>query len=807
MNARGRKVWGDLRESPGQTLLVILAILVGTAAVTTAFGARAILFREVAASFAGTHPAAAVVFLDRVEAGLVTQVRTRPGVAEAEARRLVRARVEVAPGEWLPLRLFGVANFHDLRVSTFHPHAGDWPPRLGEMLVEQSALEVLKVREGGTLRVRCPGGKVSVVRVGGVVHDPGQAPGWQDQVGYTYVSTGTLEALGEGGFLDELHLTATGSPNGNGRERAARMAADVAGWLTDQGEAVRRVEVPLGTHPHADHMRTMVTLLGVFGLLALGLSGVLAANVLAAMLARHTRQIGVLKAVGATSGQVAGIYLALALVLAGAGVALGLPLGVALGRCFARAVAPMLNLEVTGWAIPAGTLAGVAALGLGVPLLAAAVPVLRTVSGLTAREALQHAGVAPVPARGRGSRLLGMLPFVDRRVLLAFGNTFRRPVRLWLTLGALALGGALLLTAVNVHRGLVLALDTALGARGDDVNVRLLKPAPAGALVERALALPGVVAAEAWGVALVSVELPSPSGKPADGLSTGVGYAVGTDRFSLLAPPAAGTRLLRLPLTAGRWPEPHERDAVVVNAQLLAREPRLALGVAVTLRAGPHHGPVRIVGVASEVGVPALYANPPTFEAITGVGEDLAGGLRLRTAPGEQARVAAALEESLVSAGSFPVFLMTRENLRRALSDHFVIILLLLGGAALASVAVGGLGLATSMSLNVLERGREIGVLRALGASRRDVLGILALEGATLAVLSVIGAVKLSVPLSLAVGWVVGRVGLHAPVPLVISPGAIAGWVVLTTLVTAAACFFPARRALRLSVRETLAHE
>ncbi len=807
MNPRWCKVRGDLHEKPWQALLVALAIAVGSTAVATAFNARAILFRDVAASFAGTRPASAILWVDRVEPELVAQTAARPGVGAAEARRLVRARVEVTPGEWLPLRLFTVADFDDLRVSTFHRHSGVWPPPVGEMLVEQSCLSVLRTREGGSLRVRCPGGRVANLRVAGVVHDPAQAPGWQDQVGYAYVTPATLAALGEGDFLDELQSRLAPGEE-DGRARAAGVAADLAGWLATKGRTVHRVEVPLGRHPHADHMRTMVTLLQVFGTLALILGGVLTAGVLAALLARQVRQIGVMKALGATSGQVAGIYGAYVLVLAGAGVSAGLSLGAVLGRLLARSIAPMLNLEVGSWSVPTGTLALEAALGLGIPLLAAAVPILRAARGMTAREALQHVGGAgPVAAgrRGRGLRLLALVPFVDRRVLLAFGNTFRRPVRLFLTLGALALGGALLLTAANVHSGLERALDDALAARGDDVDVRLLRPAPARALVERALTIPGVRAVEPWGATLVSVVL-SLAGDEV----TADAAAVGTDRYSLLCPPSGGSRLLHLPLAGGRWPEPGEADAVVVNSQLLARERTLPVGAAVALRVGARSYPVRVVGVAAEVGEPAIYTNAATFRAAVNGNagtEDLAGGLRLVTAPGTQARVAAALEESLVGAGSFPGFLMTRENLRRALSDHFVIILLLLGGVALASVAVGGLGLATSMGLNVLERGREIGVLRALGATRRDVLGIVALEGAALAALSVVGAVKLSVPLSLAVGWLVGRVGLHAPVPLVISPGAIFGWVVLTALVTAAACLVPARRALRLSVRETLAHE
>lgn len=173
MNARLRKVWGDLRESPTRTLLVALAITVGTAALAAVFTARTILLREVEASFQGSKPASIVLALDAVDAPLLEEAKKRPGIADAETRRLVRARAEVAPGDWRTLLIFGVRDFRDLRVSSFQTAGGDFPPRDGEILIEQSSLPVLKTETGGSLRIRVPGGKTAEVRVGGTVTTAG----------------------------------------------------------------------------------------------------------------------------------------------------------------------------------------------------------------------------------------------------------------------------------------------------------------------------------------------------------------------------------------------------------------------------------------------------------------------------------------------------------------------------------------------------------------------------------------------------------------------------------------------------------
>ena len=480
MSARWRKVVGDLRESRGRTLAVGLAVWVGCTMMSAALGAKAVLQREVEASFRGAHPPSATLWLDDVPGALVEAVRARPGVAEAEPRRLIRARAEVAPGEWRPLRIFVVDDFAALRVATFAPAGGAWPPRDGELLVERSALPVLRTQVGATLRVRAPGGATAELPVVGLAHDPAQAPGWMDHLGYAYATRGTLARLGQGPQLDELMLTTTAT------DRAARgeTAAALATWLKDQRHEVHRVEVTRMKHPHADHMGTMLLVLQLFSAVALVLSGALAANVIAATMARQVRQIGVLKAIGATTRQIAGIYLTVTLLPALVAVALALPIGAVAARAFAMFAAEHLNLVVADASIPLAVIALQLGLGLGVPLLAAAVPVVR-VARTPVRVALQDLGAAtPARARGRDAPWGPTWRLVLR-------NAARRPVRAGLTLAALALGGAILMTAGNTYASLQRTLATALAARGEDIAVRLAKPAPAEAAVATVRAVPG----------------------------------------------------------------------------------------------------------------------------------------------------------------------------------------------------------------------------------------------------------------------------------------------------------------------------
>lgn len=486
MNPRWRKISGDLREHPAQAFLVGIAILVSTAAIMTALGAEAILTREVDASFRAGRPAAVVIWLDHVDDALVAAARTQPGVTDAEARRLVRARAEVAPGDWRTLLIFGIRDFRDLRVSVFRSESGAWPPPDGAALVERSALPVLQTPPGTTLQLRVPGGTRVTLPIAGVVHDPGLAPGWQDNAGYLYVSPATLAQLGQGDTLDELRLTI--APDA-GRDTAAIVAANMTSWLAAQGRQVERVEVPVLAHPHADHMQTLLLLLKIFSALALVLCGALVANMMTGLLARQVCQIGMMKAIGGTSRQVAGIYVGLIGIIVTVSVALGLPLGLLIARAFSAFTVEQLNLEVSSWLIPVSTLVLVIFLSAGWPLLVAVVPIF-SATRMTARAAISHIGLTP-PTRVRQGWLVQRIGG-DRTTTLALRNTFRRPGRLALSLGALAVGGAMLMTAVNVYTGLLAAVDRTLDARGDDIDVRLLGPAPAPELVALTASIPGV---------------------------------------------------------------------------------------------------------------------------------------------------------------------------------------------------------------------------------------------------------------------------------------------------------------------------
>jgi putative ABC transport system permease protein len=120
---------------------------------------------------------------------------------------------------------------------------------------------------------------------------------------------------------------------------------------------------------------------------------------------------------------------------------------------------------------------------------------------------------------------------------------------------------------------------------------------------------------------------------------------------------------------------------------------------------------------------------------------------------------------------------------------------------------VGGIGLMGTMSLNVLERTREIGIMRAVGATGIAISQIVIVEGVLIGLISWAIGVLLAYPLSIGLCNMIGNSILRSPLSYVFSTTGALLWLAIALVLAALASLLPARSASRISVREVLAYE
>ncbi|HJW93775.1 MAG TPA: FtsX-like permease family protein, partial [Thermoanaerobaculia bacterium] len=411
------------------------------------------------------------------------------------------------------------------------------------------------------------------------------------------------------------------------------------------------------------------------------------------------------------------------------------------------------------FAIPAWVFACVVFVGLVIPLLAAAWPVWKG-SGVSVREALCDFGISETSFGVSAlDRMLAGVSGVARPILLAIRNNFRRRARLVLTVLTLAAGGVFFMTALNVRASMIHTLDRLFGTRKYDLGVSLRADSDAGTVTRIVRGVPNVKYVEAWRI----------SGDP---------YAV------IAVPPS--TRLLAPGVIRGRWLQPGDVDAMVINSALAAKKMPLA----------------HVVGVVREPFAPAS-AYVPLRGSVT-------NSLRVVLANNDAASIDRAkglIEEALAREGIRAGSISSKSDSRFGFDQHMVMIYVALIIMSALIAIVGGLGLMTTLSINVLERRRELGVLRAIGATPRTIALMLACEGVVVGVLSWLLASVAAWPLSRLVGNGLLMMVLRSGLDFDFELRGVAIWLVVCVLLGAIASVVPSWHASRQQVREALGYE
>jgi putative ABC transport system permease protein len=786
------KMWRDLSAARGRVAVMILAIAVALSGVGALLIARTVIVREAAAVYAGTNPASATLDVEGgVDAALLDQVRARPGVTDAAARQTVHTRVRVGD-QWRRMLLFVIAADDPMRIAKVRVESGTWPPADGDLLIERTAGSVLDAAAGDSLAVAGPSGAMTTVRVSGSVYDAALAPAGQESTGYGYLTPAGLSRLGFTATADELRIL---TPQ---RDRASveATATALSGWLSAQGRKVHLVQVPPYEHPHHSQSQTITGMFLAFAIAALLLAGVLVAATLGGMLAAQTRQIGIMKTVGATTGQLLRVYLAMVTVIATAATVLAAGPALLGGYGLTLLVGDMLNVEIADRAAPWWVPVTYLVAGLAIPLAVALVPLLRA-ARITVRSALDEHGAGAAVGSRRSDRWLTRLRG-GRLSNLAVRNMLRRRARLVLTVALLAAGGAMFTTGLNSSAAWKSWVDDSMARRAYDAELRLATPAPAETVTTAVAAVDGVLAAEPV------LSLPATPATADGRLDVQQTYPDdGHGRFILAAVPAP-TQMIDFEVTAGRWLRPADTDGVVLNQTAVSRLGVPDIGDDVHLAVDGIVRRWQLVGTVVEAGAPATaYTSPQSVTGLTGAGTTI---VRITTT-GDAKAVTDQVEAALAAAGLPVVDTMLTTDLREAIDEHVAIFIGTLITLAALMAAVGVLGLASTMSITVTERTREYGVMQAIGARPATIRRLVVLEGTATGIFGSLAAIALGVPLSVLMGEILGRISFGLPLPLQLSPGGIAAWLLLSVAAAAAATLAAARRAARLTIRETLSYQ
>lgn len=794
---RWRKVLKDLLANKTRTLLVILSIAIGVFAVGTIVGTQILLSRELAISYASVKPASAVLITDPFDADFAEVIRQLDSVEDAEARRIVQVRLQVGPDRWTNMSLTVVPDYNDIRLNRITPVTGTWPPSRRSVLLERTALPLTQAEVGDMLLVEAAGNRPRELALDGLVHDL-TLPAAQfvgEPVGY--ITTETLEWLGYPNYFDQLNILV--ADNTQDKKHVRQVTEFVRDRFEKSGRTVYGINIAEpGEHPIQPLVDSLSLILGSLGAISLFASAFLIVNIISNLLAQHSQQIGIMKAIGARRSQIMGMYLALLALFGLLALAIALPTSLLAIQVLGRYMAGLLNFDIGRTYLPVQALLIELAIAFLVPFVAGIVPILNG-TRITVREAMSEYGL------GKGEFGTHFLDRVVERAtstILAFSrplrislrNSVRRKGRLALTLTTLTLSGAIFIATLSVQASLRTTLEDALAYFNYDVEVTFERTYRIEEISRAIMQVPGALDTDSWiGTSMRRLH-PDGFEGPTLGL-LGVQW---------------DTRYIRPTLLEGRWLQEDDTNALVINTQILQNEPDLGVGDMVRLRIDGRETEWQIVGLVQAVMTgPIAYANQDYAAPLLGmVGRS--GGAQIvaeQHDPASQIALARRLKEQLDSAGLKVTVTNTISERTQAIENQFNIIVSLLAVMAALLGSVGGLGLMGTMSISVLERTREFGVMRAVGASNGTVLRIVIAEGIFIGVISWLLGILIAYPIGRVLSNNVGLAFMESPLSYTFALGGTLSWLTAMLIISTLASILPARSAANLSVRETLAYE
>lgn len=802
LRPRWRKVLSDLWGNRTRSLLVVASIAVGLFAVGIIAASYDILSEDMRTGYAAQNPANIQILSAPFDQDLVDQIEGLEGVKEAEGIRTARLRLRTEQDGWITLQVKAFADFDETVINQVRLEQGIWPPQSQEIVIERYKLETTYAGVGDTVEVESLVGSSRHLKVVGVVYDQtigagSLGGGFFLSPAQGYIDMETAEWLGMPPTFNQLYVTVEG--DSNDEDYLNLVAASVR-------ERVERSEVLIYStsvhrsddHPNSTYVDATAGVLFLLGLLVVFLSGFLITSTLSALMVQQVGQIGVMKTVGGRRKQIMGIYMTLILIYGALAFGIAIPFSQQAAYSLMEFLSSKINFTLQGQRISGIAIILQVLIALVVPQVAGFIPIWRG-SGLTVQEAVSgYRQNQPVGRNSRIDRWLGQIRGVPRPLLISLRNAFRRKGRLLLTLTTLSLGGAIFIATFNVQVTLSDYIEKVSRYFLADVNLTLDRPYRIERVAQELTRVPGVRSVEGWAEAASQLILE-------DG-SAG-------DSIVLLGPPA-DSALIEPILLAGRWIQPGDENALVLSEIFQERYPQLRTGDTLRLMVNRREVDWVVVGFFQLAGKSGGYLAYTNYEYLAYLNRqpDQASLYRIVSSASElseedQEQLKRNIEAHLRERGYRMTDLSTGLFLRSASSEGLTVLTIFLLIMASLTALVGSIGLAGTMSLNVMERTREIGVMRAIGASNRILLRMVLVEGMIIGLASWVIGSLLAFPISKLLSDAVSQALFDAPSDFGFTPTGFLVWLGVVLALSIMASLMPARTATRLTIREVLAYE
>ncbi len=800
MRPRDRKILDDFTVNPSRSILVILAIAVGLFALGVIATLYLCIPLDMRSGYEQTNPANIYFRLSAFDTTLLNRVKKWESVADVTGSSIADLRAYDQDGLLHAMTVQAVSD-PSWPINRLTLLEGNWPLEKGEVALENYKFDQFGLKIGDQIVFKTASGAEVPLVIRARVRDQSIGAAEYNNVfmmpANAYVSRSTLRSLEMPETWNLLRIVVSG--DGNDIARIETIATGTSKKLEKAGFTIYSMAVSgKSSHPTADYVDAIAIILLLIGVLVLFLSGTLTYNTVSAILSSQTSQIGTMKTIGATYSQLVRMYTLLIFYYSLIALGIAIPTSMLAAKICREFLSAKINFAIVREGIVWEAVLMQVVLGLVVPQIAGFIPVSRGAS-VSIRSALSGMNTGTDDNWAPSAWINWMTRVFSRPTVLSLRNTFRKRLRLFLTLFTLSLGGAIFIGTFNVNK----AIDQHIQSIGKyfqaDLYVTTSVPYRFDRMQNSLLAIDGVAAVEGWGTGSASLQ-------PADGSEgPSITLIAVPERSGLMAPT----------IEEGRWLNANEQNAIVLSERFHYSYPDLKVGDWITLDINQTGKKTdwEVVGFFTMAGKSGGFMAYLPFSVWTKVSGTANRVTRFevvtdrRMTDDESKRYADALEARLEQMGYSVKTVQPNDFFVSDAAAGLNVLTAFMLIMALLVALVGSIGVTGTMSLNVMERMNEIGILRAIGASNQAVMRNVLVEGLLIGLMSYLLGSLLSVPIGRLLTGAIGSAIFGNVLGWGFDWKGYALWFAISLVFSVLASLVPARNAVRLTIREILSAE
>lgn len=783
MNMIYKKSLKDFWATKSKTFVVMLALFIGV------FGLSVIIFtsyisnKDLEDNYMHTNPASVILSTESLRNDGFQNLRALDFVDNLEVRPSRMVKIRSSNKEWMSIILFGVESFEELTINTFEMEEGN-PPKANEIVIERDGLRYIDSKD---IKLRIDDETELTFLQSGICHAPGLSPSHMDHIVYGFITIDRFNQLFK--QKNTSNLLVTFKDGKNDIKKIQEHTLKVIKQIEINGDKVSSVQIPIpGEHPHQGQLSSLLFLQFGIGGLAILLSLILLINVISSIMSTQIKQIGIMKAIGGTYWQITTIYLLGVAILSVVAIILAIPLAYKVSLTYAGFIADQLNFNLINTTIPFEVISTLIALSLFAPLLVAFFPIRSSVK-MTVKSALNN-NLLRSSTAGKSILRTSKLPLWLK---MSIDNLFKNKKRLIISVFNLGLGIALIFIAFNVSNSLRNTFAKSTEREKQDISIMLDKKYSKEEVLNALENDADISKIEFWERGYASFIF-------SDSIK---GKSFSTIYFQ------NNTTLLDLPVIEGEMPTIWKNN-ILVNTAFLAAYPDFSVGDSIPLIIGNEYKQLYISGSVKIISSPTAYMPKSGLESLhlKNVGKTILKIKLVDNIPNTSMNKKITHYENRLAENHInATYSSNMIEKIQVLKDHILVILYFLIAMSVLVLLVGGLGVISAMNISIIERKREIGIMRSIGGKPFQIQKIIIVEMLMFGILSWGLFWFISIPLSKIISDFFGQLIIETTLDYAFEPLAIPITFIIMLFVVFFALIFPLQKARRITIKEAIMYE